>query len=320
MRYRVSNPIEPDELSEIRGLPATLPNGVEVGIVESGTGTGLDVYAETTVEPASPLPSLTAPDGVLTFSIPAVEERGRLSEALHYMAAFGGFLLGVSRVDWSKTKEQWIPETPEEEGASNVFSFTRKEDDSPPWPRMLASLNWDSLLRNYTPWRPITIPMTFLIEGREAYGTRRYYESFVFSYLYLEGMYAGGKTATRQVIRQFRGARPLTLAATQAVENIARKRGDGHDAQFKGLCREFGCDPTGGGLLELMVKLRGALFHSQPRSSKRTADLTVRREYHTPAYLAMSLSMLTATLELPDCGILPEVFGAGSGAEGQPGE
>jgi hypothetical protein len=172
---------------------------------------------------------------------------------------------------------------------------------------MLESLNWDSLTRNYTQWMPITTPMIFLIEGREAYGVRRYYESFVFSYLYLEGMYAGGKSAARQVIQEFRGARPLALAATQTVKNISTHKW--HGAQFKDLCREFGCDVTGGGLLELMVKLRGALFHSQPRSPKRTADLMVQRVYLTPAYLAMSLSTLTATLELPDRGILPEAFG-----------
>lgn len=300
MVYQITATLAPVSLAELARLPITLPNGVEIGIAGGHPEGGIRLYTKRRIDlSAHPLPRIDrTEDGSAQISFPINPDRSDLLAPFHFIEAFGHLILGIERVDWLACTEEWLPESDEEKALLHLGKVRRQEHDFGPPSKMLQSATLDGLLHDYAALEELTLPLSILKSANDAYRHRRYYEAFFYFYLYLEGMYANGQSRVRQVIDAFAASPAMRIAADQVLVNLTTPHSDSHLARARSLLSEFRCEWSTQGLLELMVRLRGSMFHFNPRSPRRGVNPLRPHEMTTPAYLAMMLATLTAMLEI----------------------
>ena len=144
----------------------------------------------------------------------------------------------------------------------------------------------------------------FLRAGAEAYRFRRWFDAFVHFYLYLEGMYGGGKYSNDAVAHHFRLSPKVRRAAEQAVTNFHARNGAADVDALTRLLQRYGQTDDLDGIIGLLVALRGAFFHFSVRSPRATPR-SRPYDFLVPAYLAMTIATFCAVLEIQERAVTP---------------
>ena len=301
MIYRLSAKVRSLRPLTLPVSPRILSNGFSLRVIAEADETAYTLVLERAFRPApSELPTVRRADGFaaeINFPVNDQSQEARLF--LQFIHAAGSFLIGIHDVHLNGATEEWVPETDEERLLIKIRTVTRTESDWPEDQGIAPHLGLDDLCENYAGWRELVVPLTLLREGRELYRVRRYFDAFIYLYLYLEGMYGHGKTGNSPVKQAFRTSDSLQRAITQFLHNIEASNPEDHSARLDALLVEFGLTRTIDGVIDLIVELRGTIFHYTRRGTRRTVNPIRTHEYRTPAYMLMTLATLTACLELP---------------------
>jgi hypothetical protein len=281
-------------------MPRPLANGFSLSIESLDSEGRYRFTVERTIIPrADELPQVRhVPGQVAEMFIPPTDYEREANLTLRYFHAAGSLLIGINELDWKSSKEEWIAESDEERSMLQIPSVEWTMEDWPESSGMVNNFDLDDLCEDFVGWRDLTVPLILLRDGREAYRVQRFYEAFLYFYLYLEGMFANGKSDARKVKREFRQAVALRTAATQLIVNLQTPERAVHRPVLKSLLDEFGHSLSTDGLIDLVVDLRGTIFHYNRRGHRRTVNPTRPFDYRTPSFVLMSLATLTAALEL----------------------
>jgi len=116
----------------------------------------------------------------------------------------------------------------------------------------------------------------------------RYVQAFYSFYFVIEGLFAGGKTGEKAVLKEFSKSMEFSQIAKDQLESIFKE--PRHRASLKKLFAEEGCSTDAPGLQQFLYKIRGNLHHYARRSPKTRGTPFNQKEYESIALLTMLIA------------------------------
>lgn len=235
------------------------------------------------IEPASvgrvPVFHLSAP--------PFVDD---LIALLQYIESHGSLWIGVQKIGWEDPTLTWLPDSAEEEALLEIGSYEygyRFPDDPEPF----APENLAEMLRRKAAKEYLVVPLSFYREGLNEHHQTRFVNAFINFYLFIEGLYAGGYTSNRRVVRELLASEQLRNAISGAIDRLNEPRlRTAHLAKLETWLslRRWSLDVQG--VVNLLVWMRGNLLHFSTRSSTPKGHPLNQREYESLSFLAFAVS------------------------------
>jgi hypothetical protein len=205
-------------------------------------------------------------------------------DLVQYIESLGSFHFNLRRIHWTQGEYAWIPESPEEQRALQVYSLKIGPPDYPVTPVKIRPGVLGRLVNARTRLGHLTVPMAFFREGVNEFRAFRYISAFHNHYFFLEGLFGEGKTNNKQVLRQFRSS-PTLCDATQAAINWLDTPGQQrHNHKLRSLAgaqTEWSVQ----GVLGFLIWMRGNLHHFSLRSSTPKGHPLNHREFESVAYM-----------------------------------
>lgn len=174
-------------------------------------------------------------------------------EAIHTLqtleSLFG--LKGVDKVHWEDAKEEFIPQTEEEEKAISTTeidisrSYPRRPHE---WTFDFSSYDWDVVGR-------LKVPLAFFRRGQLQHRNLDYITAFIEYYFVLEGLYAEGDW--KKVEERYVESDELVAIADTTLESLSAEK----MAELNAFFDFYGKDKTAEGYLRLITTLRHHLHH-----------------------------------------------------------
>jgi len=170
----------------------------------------------------------------------------------------------LRRLRWDKPTAYWDPETEDEVPLVQLTKFQEEKYLNPRGarvkPDVLAGMGEKSQLLS-----ELAVYKSFFREGSSELESFRHIQAFYDFYFVLEGFYAEGKSAEREVLKAFTANPELTALAEETLRAFTD-----HDEtpSLRRFLVEERCRWDVEGLLQLLVRLRGRLHHFQPRSPR----------------------------------------------------
>lgn len=167
---------------------------------------------------------------------------------------------GIDEIDIDYCETEWIPETKDEKNKVQLFSFSRKRDDSPPKDLPFSSI--DMFVRSILALpdlKGFEVPLNFFRRGRQDVYEERYIEAIYDLYFAIEYMYAEGKFKKHDVIQNLLKSKILI----EAIE-IVQGKVDSQILSNPNLLNKFKDKYHGKSKEEVvkhLVDLRGFLHH-----------------------------------------------------------
>ncbi len=268
------------------------PDGVEVEYFpDKETGLLAEIRVSKPLTSHAPLPVLEQGPGDIRLHIritQGVELYQELLGYLQYLESLMFFPFGVYRVQWGDATEEWIPESDEDARKLQLHSCTfqtKYEDRQREFDTALASKL--VLLKRRHDW--LTEPLSFVREGYNQYRLKNYVIAYYFFYYFLEGLYGAGKTKNKAVKEQFLASRHVQAGVEHAFCMFQKPDCAHHLEGLRKLLKEEECDESTSGLIEFIVKLRGALHHYSITSSKPRGTPLSQDRFVSAAYFIFSV-------------------------------
>ena len=194
---------------------------------------------------------------------------------------------GLARVRWDQLKERRIPETLDEQRFVSFpgIDFT---DFYEPLRRELTNSETESLVRASSNFDNLVIPKAFWREALAELIGLRFIQAFQGFYYVLEGLFANGKSASKEVIKAFSRSDVLTTVTARVIPTHLND--DSYGSQLRGFYESQGCSTDVPGTYKLLVEMRGHLHHFQQRSKKPQPTPFDQTKYESLANLASDLA------------------------------
>jgi hypothetical protein len=215
MRYRITVPIQAHMQIDDPLTADWPPYRLTAAVDDTRLPISLAIDREVTeyadwlpsVDRSGPIPSIRIPDN------PAVHD---FRDKLEYLCSVGSYRFGIQTMDWPAARHEWLPDTPEEQALLHISSFEQSAQyPVGRAPVTMSASAFRDLLRIQPTIGYLTTPMSFWREGSRQFDQQRYVSAFLNYYLYIESLYAQGKSRTAAVVEAFQRSRQLTDAANR---------------------------------------------------------------------------------------------------------
>lgn len=227
------------------------------------------------------------------------EEKLELVRELQELESVLSFDTGGSlkSIAWDKPKEEFIPETEEEKKrvSANQFQFWK---DHIEYPSSLDEKIFEDVIKTKERYNSLIVPKAFYKEGINEFTSHRYINAFYNFYFVLEDLYGEGKTRNNDVADGFRKSQDFTEIMEWMIQNLDKDKK--HKNNIVKFCNEEGVSYDVGGLIKLLLKVRGNLHHYSSRSSKHLGTPFSHEEFESIAYLTLGLSVHTILRRIVD--------------------
>lgn len=234
------------------------------------------------------LPTLSVRVGRSSLTVPKDPSFDDLIALAQYIESVGGFWFQIHRLKWGSALQEWIPESEEERRGLGIFSLKVSQEY-----REQPELMTPQLLRHFLVRRAelehLTAPLAFVREGFADFRSLRYVNSFANFYLFLEDRFGGRKTKNAAVERAFLSNPILVSGIQDALRHLQQPSNTEHLCRVNDFLTTDRLPLSVEGLVRLIVKLRGDLFHFSTRSARKKGHPLNHREFHGPAYLLLAI-------------------------------
>ncbi|WP_313927523.1 hypothetical protein [Pseudoxanthomonas sp.] len=176
-------------------------------------------------------------------------------------------LYGFEKIDWSQPKEEYIPQSAEEESRLDISSMSvsrfrveGKDKEVTPF-----SIIATALLRSIE-LAPHELPLAFYRKGSNDAYEERYIEACIDFLFMLETLFANGKFKKNQVIAEY-AAQPELIEAIREVQgdvSLVSIAGRRDPSQGKKIYEQY-MSRTTDVVIARIVELRGFLHHSNQK-------------------------------------------------------
>jgi hypothetical protein len=200
--------------------------------------------------------------------------------------ASGGAL---ESIEWDAPKEDFIPETEDEERKVHVKSFQFRKK-YPEWPVFIGEESFDAIIRSKERYSSVMVALAFLREGVNEFSSRRYINAFYNFYFVLEDLYGERKTKNWAIEKEFRNSKELRKWIRWAIKDNLNKYVR-HRTNIEKFCKEEKVLYDIDGLISLVVNVRGNLHHYSSGSSKHKGTPFNHEDFESIAFLTMGLAL-----------------------------
>ena len=189
----------------------------------------------------------------------------------------------LSKIGWDTARWETIAEG-EEDAGQRTFAYQKTmkiPGGDPVEVPKEAFVRIVELRNRYTELR---VPLSFWREGNNELRSLRFINAFFNFYFILEGLYANGKTAKREVEKQFLKSGELTTIITDALPahlNVGRMPNP-----LQQLLAEVGEEVSVSGIVAMLIKVRGQLHHYSHHSSRRQGSPLSHSNYDAAAFFS----------------------------------
>lgn len=189
-----------------------------------------------------------------------------LRDLVQYIESLGSFHFNLRRIHWSHGEYAWIPESPEEEHALQLYSLKIGASEYPVTPVHVRPGVLSRMVQARSRLSHLTVPMAFFREGVNEFRAFRYVSAYHNHYFFLEGLFGGGKSNNKQVLNQFLSATTLCEATQSAIDWLNRSDQARHKRKLEmsgGTRLRWNVE----GVLDFLIWMRGNLHHFSARAS-----------------------------------------------------
>jgi hypothetical protein len=195
----------------------------------------------------------------------------------------------VRRINWNDYEEHWVAETQGEEAQIEIRRLSRRSDgygthrvEMPA--DIIVGLTAKSLDQHF-----LVGPMSIWQEAHADFEKMRYIQAFHGFYLVIEGLFAEGKSAEKEVMAKFLQSFLLVEATAKMMVPV---RGDQrHWSNLLPLFQSEGIpSDTEEGVLRLMFRMRGHLRHYSISSRKPQPLPFDQRRYESLAWMSSGIA------------------------------
>jgi hypothetical protein len=171
-------------------------------------------------------------------------------------------LIGIKTIDFENAEESWLPDSPEEQDALQLFAFSRSTVEKPvhEWPYT----GFDLVARAFLAapkGRDIETALSFFRKGRIDVVEARYIEAVVDFLFMIESLYADGKFKSAQVENKYLNTPELqSMIADSVVDQTLRHNVSG-DIRVKSAFERDYVGKSPAQITRHIVELRGFLHH-----------------------------------------------------------
>lgn len=201
------------------------------------------------------------------------------------------------KVIWSQSKLEFIPETESDVAAIDVSSLEVQES-YPPKRARLDSEALGRIIDTKSDYSSLIVPKSFYREGLIEYEELRYINAFHSFYYVLEDLYSGGKTRSRDVIREMQGCQELRDIMSWAIDHIIAE--PKHDRALRLLFDSEKLHFDVDGFIELLVRMRGRSHHYISKGGDRFPTPFRQRDYHSIAWITLGIASLAIMYKIVD--------------------
>jgi hypothetical protein len=233
----------------------------------------------------------------------AVDEAARrwllaVESVLSYATDGGNPLVNVN--GWEGATSL-IPETPEESERVQAWgisvSKTRHRRPATITPRFLSDVI-DGTAR----YGDLIESMAFLRDGTNRQLDGEFIQAFYAYYFIIEGLYAGGRSDEKEILKRFAKSRTFSTACAAAVKsyfaaNTPRTR---QVSVLRPLMASYRCSETAEGLQRFLIRMRQQLHHFSRRSTKLQPHPFNQQAFEPLADLTRLVAKLSIELERQD--------------------
>ncbi len=214
-----------------------------------------------------------------------------LLELAQHIEALG---IGIKKIYWEIPKRRWIAETPEEEKDLEFITndFQRESHENKCY-REMAPEMLKSLIKNRQLHQNLVLPMSFYREGCNEFSSRRYTNSFINFYFYLDDLYGQGKTKNKEVENLFKSSEHIRSAFEETIRFFQDEDSSENLEELKEFLEMEKKPLRVDGLIELIVQIRGNLSHFSQKSSKKKGHPLNQRDFRSVALLMKSICTFT---------------------------
>lgn len=227
------------------------------------------------------------PNGMTHFnSTGGAKIRRELEEELKLVESTLGLFCKLSRVRWEYASSTAIPETPAERQQIQWNSLKWGEEDEDTEVSVPMEQFWTILHLGHFA-RDLSATMAFFREGNVDLRVRRYISAYFSFYFVLEGLYANGQFGGKEVRAEF--SKSATLE--KSIEEVLPLPLYNKPARMKDVMslddflKIVNKPKTVGGIIHLLVWLRGDLHHFVNNPKKLTGSPFTHRRYQIMAWL-----------------------------------
>lgn len=218
-----------------------------------------------------------------------------LIDLTKHIESLGSFWFRIKKIYWESPKRRWIAETKEEENILNsltIKDFQKNSEENKCYveiaPEMLKSLIVNRQLH-----QSLVLPMSFFREGCNDFSSKRYTNSFINFYFYLDDLYGQCKTKNRDVENLFKSSEHLKNACAEAIELFKEEGSHENLKELNEFLEMERKTLSVDGIIELLVQVRGNLSHFSRKSTKKKGHPLNQRDFRSVAYLIKSICIST---------------------------
>lgn len=215
-----------------------------------------------------------------------------LKSDFQYIESALSFLGNLRRIYWEEPKQEWIPETKEEESRLKVSAVSFRREGYPDDPRRLTKRAFESIIRTKNKFDCLTTLKAFYREGDRFFKGFQYINAFYNFYFILEDLYGGGKTKNKQIEENFRSSAELR----EIINWVMKKHIDAHKKHSKNISeslKERNLKNTADDIMKLLVRTRGRVHHYTSKSTLRQATPLAQRDFESMAFLTMGIALMS---------------------------
>jgi hypothetical protein len=239
---------------------------------------------------AADLPQIgRLPDGRTHIDIRSRPQLNDIVGLLQHIESIGSFFCGIKRIYWESAAFEWLAESPDEQRVMSVKGFS--QDYALPQPGVtIVARSAAELLSRRHERKSLILPMAFFREGMNEFGAHRFLYAFINFYLVLDDVCGQGKIKTADVLKAFRANQALVAAVQWTLRRIETNAPHHRPALAPFFAAEK-CTWSVDGTLQLLVSMRGNLFHFSQRSTKFKGTPFNQAQLESLAFLLMGICL-----------------------------
>lgn len=201
--------------------------------------------------------------------------------------AVGGLL---KRIRWDQPKQEYIPESNEEEAFIAIRNISAKKA----YPQPKANVTPDlliGLVKFSSNYETVSLAKAFWREGVVYHDNFQYIPAFYQFYFVLEDFYISGKTSSKKaVMRKFQESRELLDIANKTLTKFQDM--SEHKSKLLKFLTDYKCNNTANGLLEMLYEVRNNLHHFHSKSTREQGTPFNQSDFDTISLVAMYMVSL----------------------------
>ena len=212
---------------------------------------------------------------------------------LQHIESFGAIDKNISSIKWNKCSIEWIPESDKEKNDLSIKKYKRnlKYDSEP----KTITKDWIfNTIIHRKRLNHLALPFSFLKEGINFYHKFQYQQSFIHSYLMLEGFFGNGEFKNKKIKSEFRKSQILIKSINTTIQYLENIKGK-HFEWFIFICKKYNKQPDENGVIHFLVELRGNLSHFSLEKPEKYKNPFKDKDFESLAFIAMTICMYSST-------------------------